>query len=307
MLMSSFNKLLWTRHPDNSQSAIHLGKKFVVKLEPRPIDRWVVLVNDDQCKELESGGPLLLWYQHEAKEHAEALASGNTGYATNTYKKDASDVQGSTDIKRDLTVRCYPPKDLVVAAVKSVTLPKGRSWSVVDEAKTVLTSRSTLPDFNEFATLQNYVVEIAKWGSIYRWLSQADIQGCVLALWDVRQQLLSIAPKYYTEHLVNSQSLSLFTSLSERMRSNGVSKSHWSLASKLLHWLLPTVMPVYDSIVLVQLNINSSGPTAYRSIIEWEYECAKTLEPYRIEILCGIKDMTLLAAIDNFLWLSGKN
>ena len=81
----------------------------------------------------------------------------------------------------------------------------------------------------------------------------------------------------------------------------GVKQKHHSLPSKLVHWLLPATVPVYDSLVLGELGIGVTGAAAYRQIITWEYGCARGLQPYADQILGAIPGLTLLAAIDNYL------
>ena len=154
--------------------------------------------------------------------------------------------------------------------------------------------------------LKTYVTEIAKWGKLRRWLSESDLDAGAEALWDVAADVQKLRGHNFSDPGVREQVIALHAALVERMRIHGTRKSQPSWASKILHWLLPGCAPVYDSLVLQQLGIAGIGSAAYRQIVDWEYACAQALLPHECEIIGEIREMTLLAAIDNYLWLTGK-
>ena len=294
--------LTWTKQPDSSYHAMSGNDIFRIVLKPRPVDRYVIYANKQlQCAfdGTPVGTPLLFWYLREAKQHCQELANGNTGFTQNTGKRKITDVTPQANVP-------FPSKDQVIIAVRAVTSTEGRAWLIVDEAWKVLTASDTIPSVQTIASLEVYVLEIAKWGSLRRWLTEIDLSSAALALWDLRDKVIMLHGKNYYEAGVAEAVANLYIELIERMRERGIAKAHYSWASKILHWLLPSCAPVYDSLVLKELQIIASGPQAYQQIIAWEYDCAESLQLFANEVLGDIREMTLLAAIDNYLWWIGK-
>jgi hypothetical protein len=87
---------------------------------------------------------------------------------------------------------------------------------------------------------------------------------------------------------------------------HGDERREFSWASKILHWLLPHQVPIYDSFVRRYLGEeNREGEPAYRAIVMWEYMVADKLTPFRDQVVGEIEPRTLLRAIDKFLWWQG--
>lgn len=296
--------LFWTKQLDGSYRAAPGGHTYTIILEPRPVDRYVARVDGEVQRAV--GGPqagqrLLFWYLREAKAHCQDLADGLTGLTQNTEK------QTRAIRTPPPTAVPFPTEDQVIAAVRAVTGSEGRTWPIVDQAREVLAAGEAKPTTQTKAVLETYVLEVAKWGRIRRWLTEGDILCAALALWDVRDQIVALRGRNYSEPDIADAVMRLYNNLIGRMRERGITKTHFSLASKILHWLLPACAPVYDSLVLQELQITAAGSEAYRQIVTWEYKCAQALQPSADKILNGIRELTLLAAIDNFLWRSAKS
>jgi hypothetical protein len=85
------------------------------------------------------------------------------------------------------------------------------------------------------------------------------------------------------------------------MRRSGVVRAEYSWASKMLHFLLPATMPVYDSRIRERLGTDD-GIEGYRQIAEHERRCAIALASREAEIVGTIEPTTVLRALDKFYW-----
>ncbi|MDR3707968.1 MAG: hypothetical protein P4L33_06690 [Capsulimonadaceae bacterium] len=68
--MSSPQKLVWTRKPDGTYSSTgHVGS-YELRLQPAPIDRWVVRVNG-KVELDDDGQPIHYWRLTDSKLHCQ--------------------------------------------------------------------------------------------------------------------------------------------------------------------------------------------------------------------------------------------
>src|SRR5262249_22381236 len=82
----------------------------------------------------------------------------------------------------------------------------------------------------------------------------------------------------------------------------------FSLASKVLHWLFPWRVPVYESFVRESVRIPKSWTDndAYREIVHWEYDTARRLFAEDSDWTGTIEPKSPFRALDKYLWwLSG--
>lgn len=95
--------------------------------------------------------------------------------------------------------------------------------------------------------------------------------------------------------------------LTTRMVELGARRNEFSLASKVLHWLLPFRVPVYDSYVRHILQIPSfyKPQEAYERIVEWEFDAAHQLMDSDMTWIGEISPKSLLHALDKYLWWKG--
>ena len=93
----------------------------------------------------------------------------------------------------------------------------------------------------------------------------------------------------------------------EKMREQGAPRREWSLASKVLHWLMPWQIPVYDSFVKQALGIslNTEPKEAYISIVRAEYKAAKSLLQQDRVWLGEVEPRSAFRALDKYLWWLG--
>jgi len=199
-----------------------------------------------------------------------------------------------------------PDPEVVKSAVRRISWPDGRTWPIVDRAWNVLDILPREQSAPASPVLEAYVKEVAIWGKLNRFLTAGDTVRAALALANVAEWIRPLKGQEFEAADVGDDVVSLCQRLLARMRLRGIAKNQYSWAAKILHWLLPGCAPVYDSLVMRQRRIDDSGPTAYRRIIDWEYRLAASLKPNEIEILQGIPEMTLLGAIDNYLWPAGR-
>lgn len=96
------------------------------------------------------------------------------------------------------------------------------------------------------------------------------------------------------------------TALVERSMALGVPRREYSLASKVLHWLLPWRVPVYDSYVRRALGVPTSWdhPQAYRLIVHEVF--AMTFDASSDLSWAGsVEPVSPLHALDKCLWWLG--
>lgn len=93
----------------------------------------------------------------------------------------------------------------------------------------------------------------------------------------------------------------------ERMVNRGAPRREWSLASKVLHWLMPWRIPVYDSFVKQALGISLDADPrdAYASIVKAEYEAARELLHQGWAWLGDVEPRAAFRALDKYLWWLG--
>lgn len=93
----------------------------------------------------------------------------------------------------------------------------------------------------------------------------------------------------------------------ERMRRRGVNRREWSLASKVLHWLMPWRIPAYDSFVKQSLGISDDADPkeAYWGIVRAEFEAARQLLQEDQEWLGEVEPRSPFRALDKYLWWLG--
>lgn len=87
----------------------------------------------------------------------------------------------------------------------------------------------------------------------------------------------------------------------------GVARREFSLASKVLHWLLPWRIPVYDSFVRGSLGIPSAWdhPAAYREVAREIFRAVRELEARDSTWLGPIEPRSPLRGFDKCLWWLG--
>ena len=91
------------------------------------------------------------------------------------------------------------------------------------------------------------------------------------------------------------------------MKAAGVPRREYSYGSKILHWLMPARMPLYDSAIRAQLGVRqaASPQEAFREIVSWEFAAARELNQTGREWMGSSKPATALRALDKYLWWEG--
>jgi hypothetical protein len=86
----------------------------------------------------------------------------------------------------------------------------------------------------------------------------------------------------------------------------GVSRREYSLASKVMHWLLPWRVPVYDSFVRGVLGVPASWdhPQAYRMVAERTFAIASEVDE-NSDWFGTVEPLSPLRALDKLMWWAG--
>lgn len=90
-------------------------------------------------------------------------------------------------------------------------------------------------------------------------------------------------------------------------QSMGVNRREYSLASKVLHWLMPWRVPVYDSFVRHSLGVPDSWdhPEAYQRIVRELFDAAETTTAKNPGWVGELEPRSALRAFDKSLWWFG--
>ena len=151
--------------------------------------------------------------------------------------------------------------------------------------------------------LQDWIWAVKKWGSI-QVVWHSDKVYMAQALRTIR------FPEDHSKWTTSQKADWAFTAvcgLSRAGKEAGVHYYHLSWASKILHWMLPELVPVYDALIRAYLGYGSrAGEQVYRGVVDWEHELASRLTEHRGEIVGDVEPTALLRAIDKFLWIRSK-
>lgn len=101
--------------------------------------------------------------------------------------------------------------------------------------------------------------------------------------------------------------VNLVASLVERSMALGVQRREYSLASKVLHWLLPWRIPVYDSFVRSSLGVPEAWdhPEAYARIARELFRAARDVTAANPAWVGSLDPRAPLRAFDKCLWWFG--
>lgn len=154
-------------------------------------------------------------------------------------------------------------------------------------------------DPSSLGLLEDFVWAVKKWGRIQgTWGS--DRTAMAHALLDLG------LPQSADDHTLGDTEEEIAVELVKRLvslsQSRGVRYRHYSWSSKILHWMFPDRIPVYDSFVRRYIHESGEGEAAYRTIVTWEYAAARSLTPFRERIVGQVQPATLFRAIDKFVW-----
>ena len=94
--------------------------------------------------------------------------------------------------------------------------------------------------------------------------------------------------------------------LVQRMNDLGVSRREFSLAAKVLHWLMPWRVAIYDSFVCKSVGISTASPQhAYAELVDWEFDAAERLSDGSSDWLGTVNPRSPIRALDKYLWWIG--
>lgn len=288
-------------------------------LATRPIDRYYIEIDGKKVTQPNASDKVLyFWYKKQAEAYCRALNDGKIlclvggeygakdaiyEEAEGTSERIESPSQPRQTMNRASTKSLpFPTPEKVRAVIIPLYQPSDADWQPVRGAWKALSSPHTSPSYNEEAMLKEFVKEVAVWGNVWRWLQSGDDAILTMTLWKHRDALKAMRGRSWQEPGMVEWVLDIWKSILDDTKKLGMKKSHYSLVTKLLHWLLMNIVPIYDSRVYQQLSSASTYHQAYKEIIEWEYACAKHLQAEEASILKGCEGWTLLRVIDLYLF-----
>ena len=93
--------------------------------------------------------------------------------------------------------------------------------------------------------------------------------------------------------------------LVDRGQEFGLRRREFSLAAKVLHWLLPWRIPAYDAAVKKSLGVPGEPPQAYRLVAKQLFASVREADGEDCEWLGSLEPRTPLRGFDKCLWWSG--
>jgi hypothetical protein len=87
----------------------------------------------------------------------------------------------------------------------------------------------------------------------------------------------------------------------------GAKRHEFSLASKVLHWLMPWKVPVFDSFVRQTAGVKTTlgHLDAYRQIVRWEFDTARQFLLEGTEWIGDVPPASPFRALDKYMWWIG--
>jgi|WetSurMetagenome_2_1015567.scaffolds.fasta_scaffold123332_2 hypothetical protein len=139
------------------------------------------------------------------------------------------------------------------------------------------------------------------------------VQGVRTETADLAAQALARMPwseALFTEDIGPTRNSASFavdrvTGLVAQMKHLGVNRTEFSLSAKVLHWLMPWRIPVYDSFVKKSLGAMGSQESVYRDIAAWESHSAARLMAEGSDWVGTVNPRSPLRALDKYLWRKG--
>lgn len=203
------------------------------------------------------------------------------------------------------TIR-WPPSEMEVkAAVEEYdSRPK---WGGADEQlfRKATQARELLrePEFQR-ERLGDFIWDVWRWGKI-RGVSGPGRDDATLAqaVWAVRVEINEIQPPHRD---FSKEGIRRTVHLVEKVVKDsepGLESAQWSWSSKILHWLAPHQVPIYDRLVRDTLASGRTGREAYEAIVSREFEWARSFTRSQGKAVGKSEPATLLRALDKYLWL----
>jgi hypothetical protein len=167
-------------------------------------------------------------------------------------------------------------------------------------------SRQALLDYNKTPVLEALVWTIKSWWGVQgvRRETRSAMATALLALdWSPDHFHPLVVPPAGIE----DYAIEIVAKLVETSRALGVPRREYSLASKVLHWLLPWRVPVYDSFVRLSLGIPESWdhPKAYSRVVRELFDAGRKLTAANSAWVGTLEPRAPLRAFDKCLWWFG--
>jgi hypothetical protein len=172
-----------------------------------------------------------------------------------------------------------------------------------------LHSRDTLLEYGEPHVLEALIWTIRSWWGVQgaRHETRSAMAQALLHMdWspDLFEPLNTPAPG------AEDYAVDLVAELVERCLERGVARREYSLASKVLHWLLPWRIPVYDSFVRLSVGVPEAWADreAYNRVTYRVLTAARNISAVDPAWIGSIEPRSTLRAFDKcFWWFGGGN
>lgn len=154
------------------------------------------------------------------------------------------------------------------------------------------------------ATVGTFVWTIKSWWAV-QGVTKAIAPACARALAAQPWSESLFSTTVDLGHEAESKACDHVSNLVAALQQHGVTtRQEFSLASKVLHWLMPFRIPIYDSFVRKSLRIPESQPAvqAYRDIVAWEYATVRQLLAAGSAWVGTLAPQSPFRALDKYLW-----
>ena len=145
----------------------------------------------------------------------------------------------------------------------------------------------------------------SKWGIQGVRTETGPVAASVLASLDWEPEWFELSWGYTEED--ERFAISTVAHYVSEMQNQGVPRREFSYASKVLHWVMPARIPLYDSAVRGFLGIPQAWAPrkALKAITGWEFAAARNLLAGGNDWLGESEPATALRALDKYLWWEG--
>lgn len=173
-------------------------------------------------------------------------------------------------------------------------------WCLSRAAADAILARKRSP------VIEELVWTIKSWWGIQGVRKETKVSA-VVALLELGLDQWELQPTADLDPIAERLAVERVSEFVERMRRCGVPRHEWSLASKVLHWLMPWRIPVYDSFVKKSLGISEDAEpkSAYWEIVRIEYGAIQRLLQESQNWLGDVDPRSPFRALDKYLWWRG--
>jgi hypothetical protein len=173
-------------------------------------------------------------------------------------------------------------------------------WARSQRAQAALLAGSGAPDVEDFVWFA-----AKSWGKVQGIVGETRPAAASVLL------AMEWRPELFGDHAPSAADEDFAVSTLARfvrgVNAQGIKRKEFSAGSKILHWLMPWRVPIYDNVVREMLGVPQGPPSAatYRQIVRWELGAVGALLSSGDSWIGSSEPRAALRALDKYLWWAG--